>query len=49
LLSEFHIFTGEAKPAVIRLLPALTLTQPQADDFLQALQAAIQTHPITSH
>jgi len=49
LLSECHIFTGEAKPAVIRLLPALTLTQPQADDFLQALQTAIQTHPNNSH
>jgi acetylornithine aminotransferase len=49
LLSEYHIFTGEAKPAVIRLLPALTLTQPQADDFLQALQTAIQTHPNNSH
>ena len=48
LLSEYHIFTGEAKPAVIRLLPALTLSKSQADDFLQALQLAIQTHPITS-
>lgn len=48
LLSEFHIFTGEAKPSVIRLLPALTLTQAQADDFLHALQTAIQTHPIPS-
>jgi acetylornithine aminotransferase len=48
LLSEYHIFTGEAKPAVIRLLPALTLSQAQADDFLQSLQQAIQTHPITT-
>ncbi len=48
LLSEYHIFTGEAKPAVIRLLPALTLSHSQADDFLQALHQAIQTHPITT-
>jgi acetylornithine aminotransferase len=48
LLNEYHIFTGEAKPAVIRLLPALTLSHSQADDFLQALQQAIQTHPITT-
>jgi len=48
LLNEYHIFTGEAKPAVIRLLPALTLSHSQADDFLQALHQAIQTHPITT-
>jgi acetylornithine aminotransferase len=48
LLSEYQIFTGEAKPSVIRLLPALTLSQAQADDFLQSLQLAIETHPITS-
>lgn len=47
LLSEYHIFTGEAKPAVIRLLPALSLTLEQADEFLQALQNAIDTHPAT--
>jgi acetylornithine aminotransferase len=48
LLSEYHIFTGEAKPSVIRLLPALTLSQAQADDFLQSLQQAIQTNSITT-
>ena len=48
LLIEYHIFTGEAKPSVIRLLPALTLSKAQADDFLQSLQQAIQTHPITT-
>ena len=48
LLNEYHIFTGEAKPAVIRLLPALTLSHSQADDFLHALHQAIQTHPITT-
>ena len=48
LLIENHIFTGEAKPSEIRLLPALTLSKAQADDFLQSLQQAIQTHPITT-
>ncbi|MEI8110289.1 MAG: aminotransferase class III-fold pyridoxal phosphate-dependent enzyme [Chitinophagia bacterium] len=45
LLSEYHIFTGEAKPSVIRLLPALSLSREQADEFLQALENAIATHP----
>jgi len=47
LLNEYQIFTGEAKPSVIRLLPALSLTREQADEFLQALQTAIATHPTT--
>ncbi|MBU3743862.1 MAG: aspartate aminotransferase family protein [Sediminibacterium sp.] len=47
LLNEYHIFTGEAKPSVIRLLPSLSLTREQADEFLQALQSAIATHPTT--
>ena len=47
LLSEYHIFTGEAKPSVIRLLPALSLSLEQADEFLQALENAIATHPTT--
>ena len=41
LLSEFKIFTGEAKPNVIRLLPSLALNKEQADEFLIALKAAI--------
>lgn len=36
LLFTHHIFTGEAKPNVIRLLPALNLTLAQADEFLEA-------------
>ncbi len=43
LLTKHHIFTGEAKPNVIRLLPALNLTKDQADEFLTALKAAIQS------
>jgi len=36
LLFKHHIFTGEAKPNVIRLLPALNLTKEHADEFLGA-------------
>lgn len=36
LLFTHHIFTGEAKPNVIRLLPALNLTRAHADEFLAA-------------
>jgi acetylornithine/N-succinyldiaminopimelate aminotransferase len=36
LLFTHHIFTGEAKPNVIRLLPALNLTKAHADEFLAA-------------
>ncbi len=43
LLFNYHIFTGEAKPNVIRLLPSLSLTMAQADDFLDALKAAIKS------
>src|SRR5690606_34896997 len=39
LLMEGHIFTGEAKPSVIRLLPALSLTMAEADRFLTAFDA----------
>lgn len=42
LLQKQHIFTGEAKPNVIRLLPALNLSKAQIDDFITALQAEIQ-------
>ena len=35
LLFNQHIFTGEAKPNVIRLLPALNLTKAHADRFLE--------------
>ncbi len=35
LLFKHHIFTGEAKPNVIRLLPALTLSRANADRFLE--------------
>jgi acetylornithine/N-succinyldiaminopimelate aminotransferase len=42
LLFNHHIFTGEAKPNVIRLLPALNLTKEQADQFLDNFKIAIK-------
>jgi acetylornithine aminotransferase len=41
LLWEHHIFTGEAKPNVIRLLPSLALTVEEADIFLKAIKEEI--------
>ena len=41
LLTQFNVFTGEAKPNVIRLLPSLALNKKQSDEFLEALQEAI--------
>lgn len=38
LLWQHHIFTGEAKPNVIRLLPALNIKKEQLDHFIMALQ-----------
>lgn len=42
LLFDFKIFTGEAKPNVIRLLPSLALTKKQIDDFLESVKEAIE-------
>jgi acetylornithine aminotransferase len=42
LLMKHHIFTGEAKPNVIRLLPSLALTKNDADKFLLALREEIE-------
>jgi len=42
LLFKQHIFTGEAKPNVIRLLPALNLTKEQADHFLENFKIALK-------
>ena len=42
LLFKKHIFTGEAKPRVVRLLPSLALSQVDADRFLQDLRESIQ-------
>ena len=42
LLFTHHIFTGEAKPNVIRLLPALNLTKAHADEFLAAFRELVK-------
>nr|WP_199080726.1 aminotransferase class III-fold pyridoxal phosphate-dependent enzyme [Pedobacter sp. ASV19] len=42
LLFKHHIFTGEAKPNVIRLLPALNLTKEQADQFLDKFKTILR-------
>jgi acetylornithine/N-succinyldiaminopimelate aminotransferase len=42
LLYKHHIFTGEAKPNVIRLLPALNLSKAHADRFLEAFAQVLQ-------
>lgn len=42
LLENHNVFTGEAKPDVIRLLPSLALTRKQADEFFEALNETIQ-------
>ncbi|MEJ5962418.1 aspartate aminotransferase family protein [Pedobacter immunditicola] len=42
LLFKHHIFTGEAKPNVIRLLPALNLTMEQAGQFLENFKIALK-------
>ncbi|GAC1422052.1 MAG: aminotransferase class III-fold pyridoxal phosphate-dependent enzyme [Flavisolibacter sp.] len=42
LLWQHQIFTGEAKPNVIRLLPALTITKKEIQDFLYALHTSLQ-------
>ncbi len=41
LLNKKHVFTGEAKPNVIRLLPSLAITKNQVDHFINALQDEI--------
>jgi acetylornithine aminotransferase len=41
LLWHQHIFTGEAKPNTIRLLPSLALRKKDADEFLEAIREEI--------
>jgi acetylornithine/N-succinyldiaminopimelate aminotransferase len=42
LLFKHHVFTGEAKPNVIRLLPALNLKKEHADVFLEKFALALK-------
>ncbi|HCN82152.1 MAG TPA: aspartate aminotransferase family protein [Sphingobacteriaceae bacterium] len=46
LLFKHHIFTGEAKPNVIRLLPALNLTKADADKFLSAFERVLEVEGV---
>lgn len=41
LLYNQRVFTGEAKPNVIRLLPSLAITRKQVDEFIDSLQKEI--------
>ena len=43
LLFRHKIFTGESKPNVIRLLPALNITKTEADIFLQAIKTELES------
>lgn len=48
LLYDFNVFTGEAKPNVIRLLPSLAINKKQTDEFLDALKEAIEEIKVPS-
>ncbi len=43
LLQKYKIFTGEAKPNTIRLLPALSITKTEADLFLESFAAILNS------
>lgn len=49
LLWNQKIFTGEAKPNVIRLLPSLALKQRDAEQFIESIQEEIQNTIATSN
>ena len=42
LLLNQQVFTGEAKPNIIRLLPSLALRKKEAQEFLESLEEEIQ-------
>ena len=44
LLYQHKIFTGEAKPNIIRLLPALTISRKQIEEFLEALKEEVEQY-----
>jgi acetylornithine aminotransferase len=48
LLMKHHIFTGEAKPSVIRLLPALSITTADIVQFITALKMEIEALTTTT-
>jgi acetylornithine aminotransferase len=49
LLFRHRIFTGEAKPNVIRLLPSLALSREDADVFLDAVNQEVQRSRLPVH
>jgi acetylornithine/N-succinyldiaminopimelate aminotransferase len=49
LLFKHKIFTGEAKPNVIRLLPALNLSKAHADRFLEVFSTVLKASTVVSH
>jgi acetylornithine aminotransferase len=49
LLFNQHIFTGEAKPNVIRLLPSLALRQKDADEFLDSIREEINSMVLSAN
>jgi acetylornithine aminotransferase len=49
LLWNQKIFTGEAKPNVIRLLPSLALRKQDADQFLESLQEELSLFSTTQN
>jgi acetylornithine/N-succinyldiaminopimelate aminotransferase len=48
LLFNQHIFTGEAKPNTIRLLPSLALRKKDADEFLDAIKEEIEAMTVVA-
>jgi acetylornithine aminotransferase len=47
LLNKHKIFTGEAKPHVVRLLPPLSLKRKDAEMFVEAVQEELMHQPET--
>ncbi|MBN8669763.1 MAG: aspartate aminotransferase family protein [Chitinophagales bacterium] len=43
LLNKYKIFTGEAKPNVIRLLPALNISKEEVDVLIAAIKSEVMT------
>nr|HMS70708.1 aminotransferase class III-fold pyridoxal phosphate-dependent enzyme [Saprospiraceae bacterium] len=42
LLNNQHIFTGSAKPNVVRLLPSLAINEKECNQFLSAISQELQ-------
>ena len=49
LLANQKIFTGEAKPNVIRLLPSLALKKKDAEQFIEAVKEEIEAFATVAH